>query len=65
MDVRAAVLACIDRIPDTEEGNAALRKMYAIGKRAGKEKRLRPAERPEKDDAQDWCPMLIRDRLHR
>lgn len=65
MDIRSALNACIEKIPDTEEGNAALRKLYAIAKRAGKEKRLRPAERPEKDDLQEWCPMVIRDRLHR
>ena len=69
MDIRSALTACIDKIPDTEEGNAALRKLYAIAKKAGKETRCAPKRRKLEAHLSDMCDemigIMIRDRAAR
>lgn len=45
MDLRSAAISCIERMPDNEETDRALKHIYAIAKKAGKESRCAPKRR--------------------
>lgn len=67
MDYKSAVISCIERIPDTEEGNAVLKKIYELAKRAGKESRFSPTVKPQRRPSmrEEVLGVMIRNRMAR
>ena len=69
MDLKSAAISCIERMPDNEETDRALKHIYAIAKKAGKETRCAPKCRNRGSSPSDMrdeaLTVMVRNRMSR